>query len=213
VNLAHEIRLGMSETSVALRRPQELVVRWRDRSVCPEGSASTFDRSPAAPPSAAVFPILVANAVLGLAAYGLVMGMDEGAAGMLGHAVRAPLACGVAWTIALPALYIINTILGSRLDASTTALGALATVSFGALAMLASVPVRWFVNLTLPYAPVRLAVDMIVFAGVGVSMIDVFLRVMKALEPTRSRLFALLWLGLVAVIGGELLILLHVFEL
>jgi hypothetical protein len=199
VHLAHEIRLGVAEIGVALRRPEELVVRWRDRS-------------PSAPPSRSVFPVLFANAVLGLAAYGLVMGMGGGAGGMLGHAVRAPLACGVAWSIALPALYIINTILGSRLDASTTALGALATVSFGALAMLASVPIRWFFGLTLPYPEVRLAVDLVVFAGVGVSMIDVFLRVMKALEPDRSRLFALLWLGLVAVIGGELLVLFHVFD-
>ena len=199
MHLAHEIRLGVAEIGIALRRPEELVVRWRDRT-------------PAAPPNRGVFPVLLANAVLGLAAYGLVMGMGGGAAGMLGHAVRAPLACGVAWSIALPALYIINTILGSRLDASTTALGALATVSFGALAMLASVPIRWFFGLTLPYPEVRLAVDLVVFAGVGVSMVDVFLRVMKALEPDRSRLFALLWLGLVAVIGGELLVLFHVFD-
>ncbi len=200
MHLAQEIRLGVSEIGTALRRPEELVVRWRDRT-------------PAAPANAAVFPILLANAVLGLAAYGLVMGMGGGAAGMLGHAVRAPLACGIAWTIALPALYIINTLLGSRLDASTTALGALSTVSFGALAMLASVPIRWFFNLTLPYPGVSLAVDLVVFAGVGVSMLDVFLRVMKALEPDRNRLFALLWLGLVAVIGGELLVLFHVFDL
>jgi hypothetical protein len=199
VNLAHDIRLGVSEIGVALRRPEELVVRWRDRS-------------PAAPPSPTIFPALLASAVLGLAAYGLVMGMSGGVAGMLGHAVRAPLACGLAWTIALPALYIINTILGSRLDASTTTLGALATVSFGALAMLASVPIRWFFNLALPYPAVHLAVDAVVFAGVGVSMLDVFLRVMKALEPDRNRLFALLWLGLVAVIGGELLVLFHVFD-
>jgi hypothetical protein len=86
-------------------------------------------------------------------------------------------------------------------------------VSFGALAMLASVPIRWFFGLTLPYPAVCLAVDLVVVTGVGVSMIDVFLRVMKALEPARSRLFALLWLGLVAVIGGELLVLFHVFDL
>ena len=199
MHLAHEIRLGVAEIGVALRRPEELVVRWRDRS-------------PSAPPNRSVFPVLLANAVLGLAAYGLVMGMGGGAGGMLGHAVRAPLACGVAWSIALPALYIINTLLGSRLDATTTALGALGTVSFGALAMLASVPIRWFFGVTLPYPAVGLAVDLVVFAGVGVSMVDVFLRVMKALEPDRSRLFALLWLGLVAVIGGELLVLFHVFD-
>ena len=113
----------------------------------------------------------------------------------------------------MPALYIINTVLGSRLDASTTTLAALATVSFGALAMLAGVPIAWFFAVTLPYPAVRVAVNVVCFAGVGVAMIDVFLRIMKALEPDRSRLFALLWLGLVAVIGVELMILLHVFDL
>jgi hypothetical protein len=200
VNLAQQIQSGVSEIGVALRRPEEFVIRWRDRD---------RDR----PPNVTIFPILVGNAALGLAAYGLTMGLHRGVSGMLGHALRAPVACGAAWTIALPALYIINTVLGSRLDASTTFLAALSTVSFGALAMLASVPINWFFGVTMPYAPVRLLVNLVVFAGVGVCMIDVFLRVMKALEPDRNRVFALLWLGLVAVIGGELLVLLNVFEL
>jgi hypothetical protein len=199
VNLAQEIRIGVHEIGVALRRPEELALRWRDR-----GQDATL--------TAAVFPLLLATAALGLAAYGLTMGLHAGPAGMLASAIRAPLAAGAAWTIALPALYIINTILGSRLDASTTTLAALATVSFGALAMLASVPINWFFAVTLPYAPVRLGVNLAVFAGVGVCMVDVFLRVMKALEPDRSRTYALIWLALVGVIGAELMVLLHVFE-
>jgi hypothetical protein len=199
VHLAQDIHSGLRDIGLALRRPEEFVVRFRDR-----------DRND--PTRGVIFPILIGNAVLGLAAYGLTMGLHRGPVGMLQAALRAPVACGAAWTIALPALYIINTVLGSRLDAKTTTLAALATASFGALAMLASVPISWFFGITLPYAPVRLIVNLVVFAGVGVCMIDVFLRVMKALEPDRSRLFALLWLGLVAVIGAELMVLLHVFE-
>jgi len=156
--------------------------------------------------------VLVANAIAGLAAYGLVMGMHAGPTAMLSAAVRAPLAAGLAWTIALPALYIVNAALGSRLDASTTFLAALTTVSFGALAMLASIPVAWFFELTLPYPAIRLLTHLLVFAGVGVCMSDVFLRVMKALEPERSRTYAAVWLALVAVIGGELMILFGVFS-
>jgi uncharacterized membrane protein len=78
--------------------------------------------------------------------------------------------------------------------------------------MLASVPINWFFGITLPHEATRLIVNLVVFTGVSVSMVDVFLRIMKALEPTRSRLFALVWLGLVAVIGGELMILLKVFS-
>jgi hypothetical protein len=199
VNTLDEIRIGVIEIGSALRRPEEFTVRWRDRRT-------------AKAPNAAVFPILIANAILGLAVYGLTMGIHAGAAGMLQAGVRAPLAAGAAWTIALPALYIINTALGSRLDASTTFLAALTTVSFGALAMLASVPVNWFFSLALPYPETRLAVNLLVFTGVGVCMSDVFLRVMKALEPERSNLYALLWLALVGVIGGELMVLFDVFS-
>jgi hypothetical protein len=199
VNLAIDLHSGIREIGTALRRPEEFVLRFRDSD----------DK---ARKSLTLFPILFANAVLGLGAYGLTMGLRGGAEGMLRAAVRAPIAAGAGWTIALPALYIINTVLGSRLDARTTMLAALTTVSFGALAMLASVPINWFFGITLPYAPIALLVNLVVFAGVSVAMVDVFLRIMKALEPSRSRLFALVWLGLVAVIGGELMILLNVFS-
>ena len=199
MNLALDLHSGIREVGAALRRPEEFVLRFRDSD----------DK---ARRSVALFPILFANAVLGLAAYGLTMGLSGGAEGMLRAAVRAPIAAGTGWTIALPALYIINTVLGSRLDARTTTLAALTTVSFGSLAMLASVPINWFFGITLPFAATRLIVNLVVFAGVSVSMVDVFLRIMKALEPARSRLFALVWLGLVAVIGGELMILLKVFS-
>jgi len=199
VNLALDLHSGIREIGAALRRPEEFVLRFRDSD----------DK---ARKSVALFPILFANAVLGLAAYGLTMGLHRGAQGMLSTAIRAPLAAGAGWTIALPALYIINTVLGSRLDARTTTLAALTTVSFGSLAMLASVPINWFFGITLPHEATRLIVNLVVFAGVSVSMVDVFLRIMKALEPARSRLFAIVWLGLVAVIGGELMILLKVFS-
>ncbi len=50
---------------------------------------------------------------------------------------------------------------------------------------------------------VVLVVNLVVFAGVGVAMIDVFARVMRALEPARGRMPAW-WLALVGAIGGEL---------
>ena len=92
---------------------------------------------------------------MGLAVYGLTMHMHQGLPSMLRGAVLAPLAAGAGWTLALQALYIINSALGSRLNFSTTLLAALATVSFGALAMLASVPINWFFTLALPDSAVR----------------------------------------------------------
>jgi|ERR1041384_559141 hypothetical protein len=184
------------DVGYALRRPEDFVVHWRDR---------TADRS------WSLLLVLLLNAGLGLAAYGLTVDLHHGATGMIAGALKFPLAAGAAWAIALPALYIIKTSLGSDLDWSTTALAALTTVSFGALAMLASVPINWFFSLALDYPAVHAIVNAVVFTGVGVCMIDVFLRVMKALEPMRSRFYALIWLALVATLGAELAVLLSLF--
>ncbi len=198
---SNSLLLGFIEVGQAVRRPERLACRWRDR-----------DRAPGEAPPSSVFPALLVTSVLGLAAYGLTMGLHIGSAAMLMAAAKAPFAAGTAWTIALPSLYILNTGFGSKLDASTTALAALTTCAFGALAMLASVPVNWFFTLAVPIAGVRWLVNIVVFAGVGVAMNDTFFRVMAALEPERSRGVAFLWLGLVGLIGAELMSLLGLFN-
>ena len=156
--------------------------------------------------------MLLANAIFGLAIYGMTMHMHEGLGPMLRGALLAPLAAGTGFTLAMPALYILNSSQGSRLDFSTTLLAALATVSFGAMAMLASVPVNWFFSLALPFKAARLLVSLAVFSGVGVCMTDVFLRVMRAVEPEHPRDPAYLWLILTGVITGELFMLLGLFN-
>ena len=198
MTMAMEIRGGIRAIGVALRRPEELAQRWQKRRSEPG-------------PHPVVFAILLVNAIAGLAAYGLTAGVKTGPGAMLLQAAVLPIACGLAWTVALPALYIINSALGSKLDASTTTLAALVTVSFGSLAMLASVPVAWFFTVAIPYnINGALPVNILVFLGVGVCMSDVFLRIMQALEPERGRIYPLLWLCLVATIGLELMNMLHV---
>ena len=67
------------------------------------------------------------------------------------------------------------------------------TTSWGGLAMIASIPINWFFSVALADLladPSRVAwlvrgVNLVVFAGVGVSMTDIFGRVMQALEPAR----------------------------
>jgi hypothetical protein len=197
MTLIEQVRTSVGEIGFALRRPEDFTLRWRDR--------------PDDPLRPAVTALLIVNAIVGLAAYGLVLGMHGGAPAMLTAAAKAPLACGLAWAIGLPALHILNSAFGSKLDAGSTFQAALTTVSFGSLAMLASVPIYWFFSLALPYPLVRLAVNAVIFAGVGVAMADTFLRVLGALEPGRSRLFGFVWLCLVAVIGVELMTLLELF--
>ena len=198
MTLIDQVRSSLGEVGYALRRPEEFSLRWRD--------------TPDDPRWAAVTGVLIVNAIVGLAVYGLTLGLHGGASLMLASAGKAPLATGLAWCIGLPALHILNSVFGSRLDARTTFLAALTTVSFGSLAMLASVPINWFFALVLPYPWVRVVVNGVIFAGVGVCMADVFLRVMKALEPERNRVFAFVWLCLVAVIGLELMFLFNLFH-
>ena len=58
---------------------------------------------------------------------------------------------------------------------AVTLLAALVTVSWGGLAMIASIPINWFFTATVPHAGFVLLVNLVVFAGVGVAMSDVIL--------------------------------------
>jgi hypothetical protein len=69
--------------------------------------------------------------------------------------------------------------------------------------LIASVPINWFFTAAVPIPWFVLLVNLVVFAGVGAAMADVFCRVMEALEPARGRAPGW-WLALVGAIGGEL---------
>jgi hypothetical protein len=130
---------------------------------------------------------------------------------MLQSGLSCTVAAGIAWCLPLPALYILNSVAGSRLRASTTFLAALVTTSWGGLAMIASVPINLFFTAAVPAPWFVLLVNLVVFAGVGVAMIDVFGRVMQALEPARGKA-PVLWLALVGAIGAELFYALGLFQ-
>ncbi len=141
---------------------------------------------------------LTATALLGTMTYGLTLGIHAGPRAMLVKSLLLTLAAGLSWAIPLPALYILNSLSGSRLRASTTLLAALVTTSWGGLALVASVPINWFFSIAVPTLPSDLvgamavrwivsAVNVAVFLGVGVSMSDVFCRVVERLEPLRGR--------------------------
>jgi hypothetical protein len=183
-----DLRKGVQHVGVALRDPEEFAAAWNEeRNEYP----------------LAVWGALLVTAIVGTTTYGMTMGLLGGAGDIFYKAVVCTLAAGTAWAIPLPALYILNSLSGSRLPASSTLLAALVTVSWGGLAMIASIPVNWFFTATVPHPTFVLLVNLVVFAGVGVSMVDVFRRVMQRLEPERE--FApLWWLALVGVIGCEL---------
>jgi hypothetical protein len=202
--LRAQIRSSLALVGQALREPEEFTRRWHGGEV---------------PYSWWVFLALALTAILGTSTYGLTMGLLGGPKAILLDSVRCTLAAGLAWGIALPSLYIFNSLSGSRLRPSTTLLAALVTTSWGGLAMIASIPINWFFTMSLHDLvgdPARVtwlvrAVNLVVFGGVGISMIDVFGRVMEVLEPERGR-WPVLWLAIVTAIGGELLYAFGLFQ-
>jgi hypothetical protein len=182
------LRTGLRHIGEALREPEGFALRWH------QGGR---------PYPWWVFAALALTSIAGTTAYGMVMGALGGPQAMVLDGLRCTAAAGIGWSLPLPALYILNSLLGSRLRPSTTFLAALVTTSWGGLAMLAAIPISWFFSLALPYPVVLLVVHLAVFTAVGVAMIDVFGRVMEQLEPARGRAPAW-WLTLVGAIGAEL---------
>jgi hypothetical protein len=191
-----ELRSGVAHVGQALREPGEFARRWHGGE---------------APYPWWVFAALGFTAVVGTSTYGLTMGLLGGPRTVVLGGLRCTAAAGLAWGVALPSLYIFNSLSGSRLRASTTLLAALVTTSWGGLAMIASIPINWFFTMALSDLvadPSRVSwlvrgVNLVVFTGVGVAMTDTFGRVMEALEPDRGR-WPVIWLAVVAAIGGEL---------
>jgi hypothetical protein len=191
------LRTSLAHVGQALRDPEAFALRWH--------------REPA-PYSWDVFAALGLTAAAGTLSYGLVMGLADGWQRMFWCSFFYTVAAGIAWGLPLPALYILNSVSGSRLRASTTFLAALVTVSWGGLAMIAAIPITWFFTAALPSDLTVLLVNVAVFATVHVALFDVFSRVMEALEPRRGRL-PVWWLLLVSAIGGELFYAFDLFKL
>jgi hypothetical protein len=193
------LRASVAAIGVSLREPEQFAIAWHREDV----------RYPLP-----VWLALAATAVAGTLVYGLTTGIHDGPPTMLARSALLTIAAGLAWGIPLPALYILNSLTGSRLRPSTTLLAALVTVSWGGLALLASVPINWFFSVAIPSLPAELigplwtarfvaVVNYLVFAGVGVAMADVFCRIVERLEPARGRQPGWLLL-LVAAIGFQM---------
>lgn len=185
---AGTLKLAVAHVGLALREPEEFALNYQRGEV----RYAWY-----------VWAALMATAVLGTTTYGMTMGILGGSQQILYSAVACTTAAGLAWCIPLPALYILNSLSGSKLPPSTTLLAAMVTTSWGGLAMVASIPINWFFTVALPVPWTVWLVNLGVFTGVGVAMGDIFGRVMEKLEPERGRM-PLWWLALVAAIGAEL---------
>jgi hypothetical protein len=106
----------------AFRDPELFVLRWH------HGGHSY--------PST-VFLLLAGIALLGTAAYGTLLGIPGDPGRVLECSLLFTLAAAISWFAPLPAVYILNSLSGSRLRLSTTFLAASLTASWGGLGFLA----------------------------------------------------------------------------
>lgn len=189
------MRAGVAAVGQALRAPDDFAWAW-------EYGKARYRW--------VVWVALMCTAILGTFTYGMTMGVLGGAPEVLYKGLACTLAAGLAWGIPLPALYILNSLGGSRLRPSSTLLAALVTTSWGGLAMIASIPINWFFTTAVPHPLFILLVNLIVFAGVGASMVDVFQRTMRRIDPLTGP--PVWWLVLVGAIGAELFYFFGLFE-
>lgn len=197
-------RRSLAHVALALKEPEDFAAAWQFQT-----------ESYRAP----TWIALALTAMAGTVGYGMTIGMGQGVWSIISKAVLLTVAAGAAWAISLPALYVLNSLAGSRLDASTTLLAALVTTSWGGLALLASVPIGWFFTVAVPDLPmigrslaerIVLGVNLLVFAGVGVAMSDVFSRVMRRVQGRHTQ--PIWFLALVGAIGTQLFYLFGIFS-
>ncbi len=191
-----QLQSGIAHVGLALCEPEEFAARWNEHQVQYRWW---------------VWISLMSTAILGTMTYGMTMGLSGNVRDVVLKGLACTTGAGLAWGIPLPALYILNSLSGSKLRASSTLLAALVTTSWGGLAMVASIPINWFFTVAIPSPMFILLVNLIVFTGVGVSMIDVFHRVMRRLEPNRGTT-PVWWLAIVGTIGAELFYFFGLFQ-
>lgn len=179
---------AIDHVGLALRDPEDFALRYQQGQM---------------PVPWFVWAGLAGTAILGTLTYGMTMGLLGGPGDVFRKALLCTLGAGLSWSLPLPALYVLNSLSGSKLPAPSTLLAALVTTSWGGLAMIASIPVNWFFTVAIPQPTIVLLVNLTVFAGVGISMMDVFRRVMERLEPERGSA-PVWWVMLVGIIGSEL---------
>jgi hypothetical protein len=204
--LRDSVRASLVHVGQALREPEDFTLAWHRQAVDYRTE---------------VWLALALTAIAGTITYGMTMGIGLGVRAIAEKAALLTLAAGLAWAIPLPALYILNSMAGSRLRASTTLLAALVTTSWGGLALVASVPINWFFSVAIPaQVPelfshetaenIVLGVNLLVFLGVGMSMVDVFWRVITAVEA-RPDAQPFWFPALIGLIGGQLFYLFGLF--
>jgi len=198
--LRQRLRASAAQVGLALKEPEAFALHWH--------RAGT-------PYPVAVFAALALTAMIGTTTYGMIMGLLGGPHRMFASGLYCTVAAGVAWGLSLPALYILNSLTGSGCAPVRRFWPPWLPQAGAAWRWLPASRLPGSSPLPCPGGPyllpppvarngsARRASDRL--HRVGVSMADVFCRVMRALEPQRGA-WPAFWLILVGVIGAELFI-------
>lgn len=156
------------------------------------------------PYSPVVFLLLAGIALLGTAAYGVLLGIPGRLSQVSQSGLLFASASALAWATPLPAVYILNSLSGSRLRLGTTFLAALVTASWGGLGFLVLLPISALVMLSISSPSAILIAHLATIALVGVCMAIVYDRLQVGLEPHRGSGRSW-WLWLFVLLQVELL--------
>jgi hypothetical protein len=155
----------------AFRDPEAFVLRWHTGGQPYHGG---------------VFVLLAGVAVLGTAAYGALIGAPAGSSRALDCALAFAGASALSWFAPLPAVYVLNSLSGARLRASTTFLAALVTAAWGGLGFFALLPIAALYLVAFSNHWAVLAAHLVALGFVAACMAAVYSRVQKGLEPKRG---------------------------
>ncbi len=138
----------------------------------------------------------------GWAAFAFVASLPRGWEVALALGARAPAVVALGVALSFPALAIYGTVLGARLGIRDTLHAVLSGGAAGGAVLFARVPLSWFY--AGEYSEVGAVANAVIVVGAVVTSGDTFLRAARALDPGRSRLLDLAWLGVVVVLTAEL---------
>lgn len=153
---------------------------------------------------------LATGASVGIGVYGGTIHAAEGVGVVLASGLRALVTAGTAWGLAVPALIVVGSLLGSVVAWRRAVFASLIAVNFGGLAFLASIPVALLLELSSPFPWTRHLVNTMVVLGVGGCSTLIFERTMARLEA--PRLFHRVWMAVFGALFVEIAWFLDLFR-
>jgi len=143
----------------------------------------------------------------GCALFGAGAHLADGVGRAAALGLAGAVAPSLAWAAMVPALFVVGHQAGGRLGPPRVTRVGLVSLSFMGLALMAALPICWYLELALqPAALTRQAIRAALLAAAGLAAADVMARALAPVEPSRAAralwysLLALCWVQLAALL-------------